>query len=42
MSNVDPDAVDVEVGNCWRSLYKLEKAFDSVPSAKKIATKVTL
>ncbi|XP_041374659.1 dynein heavy chain 7, axonemal-like isoform X2 [Gigantopelta aegis] len=40
MSAVDPDAVDVEVGNIWRGLYKLEKAFDSVPSAKKIASKV--
>ena len=40
MAGVDPDDVDQEVGNFWRGLYKLEKGFDSVPSAKKIAGKV--
>ncbi|KAL3855114.1 hypothetical protein ACJMK2_014343, partial [Sinanodonta woodiana] len=40
MSGVNPDNVDQEVGNIWRGLYKLEKGFDSVPTAKKIATKV--
>ena len=40
MSGVDPDEVDQEVGNFWRGLYKLEKGFDNVPSAKKIAGKV--
>ncbi|XP_059164025.1 dynein axonemal heavy chain 7-like isoform X1 [Physella acuta] len=40
MNGVDPDVVDQEVGNFWRSLYKLEKTFDSVPAAKKIASKV--
>ena len=41
MSGVDPDDVDQEVGNFWRGLYKLEKGFDSVPAAKKIAGKVS-
>ena len=41
MSGVDPDVVDQEVGNFWRSLYKLEKVFDSVASPKKIAGKVS-
>ncbi|XP_060067000.1 dynein axonemal heavy chain 7-like [Ylistrum balloti] len=40
MSGVDPDEVEQDVGNFWRNLYKLEKQFDSVPSAKKIAHKV--
>lgn len=40
MTGVDPDDVENEVGNFWRGLYKLEKGFDSVPSAKKIAGKV--
>jgi hypothetical protein len=40
MGNVNPDEVENEVGNFWRSLYKLEKQFDSVPQAKKIASKV--
>ncbi len=40
MSGVNPDAVDSEVGNIWRALYKLEKGFDNIPAAKKIATKV--
>ncbi|WAR10683.1 DYH7-like protein [Mya arenaria] len=40
MTGVDPDDVEQEVGNFWRGLYKLEKAFDTVPAAKKIAGKV--
>lgn len=40
MTGVDPDDVENEVGNYWRALYKLEKQFDSVPQAKKIAGKV--
>lgn len=40
MSNIDPDHVEVEVGNMWRALYKLEKAFDGIASPKKIAAKV--
>jgi dynein heavy chain len=35
-----PPPVENEVGNYWRALYKLEKQFDSVPQAKKIAGKV--
>lgn len=40
MEDVDPDAVENEVGNIWRNLYKLEKGFDSVPASKKICQKV--
>ena len=40
MGNMDPDVVGNEVGNVWRSLYKLEKGFENVPAAKKIASKV--
>ena len=39
MSNVVPDAVDQEVGNFWRSLYKLERGFENVATARKIAQK---
>lgn len=40
MSGVNPDGVEQEVGNYWRSLYKLEKGFEDIPAAKKIANKV--
>ncbi|XP_052827203.1 dynein axonemal heavy chain 7 [Octopus bimaculoides] len=39
MSGVNPDIVEVEVGTFYRSLYKLEKQFDSVPAPKRIAHK---
>ncbi|XP_033097643.1 dynein heavy chain 7, axonemal-like isoform X2 [Anneissia japonica] len=38
--DVDPDSVDADVGNYWRTLYKLEKSFNDVPNAKKIASKI--
>lgn len=41
MVGVDPDVIDAEVGNYWRSLYKLQKGFDNVPAAKKICQKVS-
>ena len=40
MSGVNPDNVELEVGNFWRGLYKLEKGFDGIAAPKKIATKV--
>ena len=40
MGGESPDNVDNEVGNYWRTLYKLEKGFESVPTAKRIAGKV--
>ena len=39
---MDPDKVDVETGNFWRALYKLEKQFNDVPNAQKIAARVNL
>ena len=40
MSGVNPDTVEQEVGNFYRTMFKLEKNFEAVPSAKRIATKV--
>lgn len=40
MGGANPDGVEAEVGNYWRTLYKLEKNFDSIPTAKRIAGKV--
>lgn len=37
---IDPDKVEVEVGNYWRSLYKLEKQLNDVPLSQKIAVRV--
>ena len=39
-NEVDPDTVDADVGNYWRTLYKLEKTFSDNPNAKKIAERV--
>ncbi|XP_006814570.1 dynein axonemal heavy chain 7-like [Saccoglossus kowalevskii] len=36
----DPDKIEQEVGNYWRSLYKLEKGFGEGSNAKKISSKV--
>ncbi|XP_053734095.1 dynein axonemal heavy chain 7 isoform X1 [Synchiropus splendidus] len=38
LSGVNPDKVDGDVGNFWRTLYKLEKGFSEVPAALNIAT----
>ena len=40
MLGVDPDVVEQDVGNFWRTLYKLEKGFSDNPSPKKMASKV--
>lgn len=37
---IDPDKVEVEVGNYWRGLYKLEKQLSDSALAQKIAIKV--
>ncbi|KAF5402027.1 Dynein axonemal heavy chain 7 [Paragonimus heterotremus] len=40
MDKVDPEQVEVEVSNQYRTLYKLEKSFDTLPAPRKIAAKV--
>lgn len=40
MAGVNPDNTEAEVGNIWRQLYKLERAFEANPNATKICTKV--
>ncbi|XP_035507000.1 dynein axonemal heavy chain 7 isoform X2 [Scophthalmus maximus] len=38
LSGVNPDKVEEEVSNYWRTLYKLEKDFKDVPNGLNIAT----
>lgn len=40
--SIDPDKVESEVGNYWRSLYKLEKQLNESPLSQKIAIKVKI
>ncbi|XP_026231920.1 dynein heavy chain 7, axonemal isoform X2 [Anabas testudineus] len=40
LSGVNPDKVEGDVGNYWRTLYKLEKAFAEVPKVLNIATTI--
>lgn len=39
-SEIVPDIVEMEAGNFYRTLYKLEKVFSDVSAPKKIAAKV--
>uniref|UniRef100_A0A7M4ERW8 Dynein axonemal heavy chain 7 n=1 Tax=Crocodylus porosus TaxID=8502 RepID=A0A7M4ERW8_CROPO len=39
-TKVNPDQVEVDVGNYWRGLYKLEKTFHDSPNALSITTKI--
>ncbi|XP_068083304.1 dynein axonemal heavy chain 7 [Anabrus simplex] len=36
----NPDDIEVDVGNYYRTIYKLEKTFTDVPAAKQLATTV--
>ncbi|KAM9851167.1 dynein axonemal heavy chain 7 [Aulostomus maculatus] len=40
LASVNPDKVEGDVGNFWRTLYKLEKVFSDVPNAQNLATTV--
>ena len=40
MSHVDPDDVENDAGQFWRTLYKLEKGFQESPNPLKMAQKV--
>lgn len=36
----DPDVIDTDVSNLWRTVYKLEKTFNDVPLVKDLVTQV--
>lgn len=40
LTSINPDKVEGDVSNYWRSLYKLEKGFQDSPMALQIATQV--
>ncbi|XP_018647924.1 putative dynein heavy chain [Schistosoma mansoni] len=40
MDKVEPEQVEMDVSNYYRSLFKLEKTFDTLPAPRKIATQV--
>ena len=40
MAQVDPDEVENDAGQFWRTLYKLEKGFQESPNPLKMAQKV--
>ncbi len=40
MDKVNPEGVDTDISNYYRTLFKLEKTFEQVPAPRKIASKV--
>lgn len=40
LTSINPDKVEGDISNYWRSLYKLEKSFQDSPMALQIATHV--
>uniref|UniRef100_A0A4W3JI66 Dynein axonemal heavy chain 7 n=1 Tax=Callorhinchus milii TaxID=7868 RepID=A0A4W3JI66_CALMI len=40
LSAVNPDQVELDVGNYWRGLYKLERSFGDSPNGLKIAKQI--
>ncbi|XP_031730848.1 dynein heavy chain 7, axonemal isoform X1 [Anarrhichthys ocellatus] len=38
LSHVNPDKLEMDVDNFWRTLYKLEKGFNDVPKALSLST----
>lgn len=42
MEKVNPEIVDTDISSYYRTLFKLEKTFESMPAPRKIASKVRL
>uniref|UniRef100_A0A3Q3KEU7 Dynein axonemal heavy chain 7 n=1 Tax=Monopterus albus TaxID=43700 RepID=A0A3Q3KEU7_MONAL len=40
LSGVNPNKIEGDIGNIWRTMYKMEKGFTEVPKAMNIATTI--